>query len=177
MFRVFLLLGAVGLTACAAASIPRQYTDQAEKGVTLTDLTMRPEAYREKVVILGGVLVDAREDEDRTWLLLKNRPLDHDLIPHLPADPDGPEGGAYWVVIGAHALPKDHQQWSRVTIVGRVTDQPPPSGIATSPVLAGMYVHGWDANWGGYGTKGATWEAIQSPNAILSAPKPVLKKE
>ena len=43
------------LTACTA--LPSKYINQAEPGVTLTALTASPQQYRDKVVILGGVLV------------------------------------------------------------------------------------------------------------------------
>jgi starvation-inducible outer membrane lipoprotein len=47
------------LSACSS-TLPTQYIDQAEPGVTLTMLTSNPDRYRDKVVILGGVIVGGK---------------------------------------------------------------------------------------------------------------------
>src|SRR5881409_1035187 len=86
-----------GLNACA--TIPRKYVSQAEPGVTLTMLASRPDAYRGKVVILGGVVINQKQGEDRIWLRVKNRPLDADHVPHMPVSSEGPEAGLYWVQV------------------------------------------------------------------------------
>ncbi|MGH7209011.1 MAG: hypothetical protein ACREIL_06480, partial [Nitrospiraceae bacterium] len=53
--------GIVGLVLLsgfgACGTIPGKFVRQAEPGVTLTSLTKDPQAYRGKVVILGGVVV------------------------------------------------------------------------------------------------------------------------
>ena len=54
------------LTACH--TLPAKYVEQAEQGVTLTSLTASPQQYRDKVVILGGVLVKEREEGGQVWL-------------------------------------------------------------------------------------------------------------
>jgi len=61
---------ALVLTACH--TLPAKYVEQAERGVTLTSLTGSPQLYRDKVVILGGVLVKEREEGSQVWLHLKN---------------------------------------------------------------------------------------------------------
>lgn len=132
------------LSACSLA-IPRQYIDQAEPGVTLTALTSNPEAYREKVVILGGVIVEEQDSGEHVFLRLKNRPLDKEYHPHRPLSLDGPEAGYYWVMMGRGELPEQHHQWARVTVVGQVTGKRPSAATegALEPVLAALYVRGW----------------------------------
>jgi starvation-inducible outer membrane lipoprotein len=126
----------------ACSTLPAKYVEQAERGVTLTSLTASPQHYREKVVILGGVLVNEREEEGQIWLQLKNRPLDPQYHPHRPVSPDGPEAGHFWVTAAnRQQLPARYRQWARMTVVGRV--------IGTTndePILLLMYVRGWDTS-------------------------------
>src|SRR5262245_30947955 len=72
---------------CASLScspLPRKYLHQAEPGVTLTDLVTNPDMYRGKVVILGGTIVEEKQDRGQLWLRMRNRPLDEDYHPHRP---------------------------------------------------------------------------------------------
>ena len=163
-----------GFGACA--TIPSKFVRQAEPGVTLTMLASHPDAYRGTVVILGGTVVTQKEESGRIWLLVENRPLDADYVPHLPTSPDDPEAGEYWIMVAPEGLPKTSRNWSRLTVVGRVSDeQPAPHapGTGREPVLAALYLHGWGSGMGGYGLKEDTWEAKQPANPILSTPMKV----
>lgn len=160
-----------GLVACA--TIPSKFVSQAEPGVTLTALTSHPDAYRGKVVIFGGVVVAQKQEAGRIWLLVKNRPLDADYVPHIPASLDQSEASEYWVMISPEGLPKTFKNWSRLTVVGRVSNERPAQherGTGKEPVLAAMYLRGWGSGWGGYGLREATWEETQAPNYIPSTP-------
>ncbi|MDQ6733879.1 MAG: Slp family lipoprotein [Nitrospirota bacterium] len=133
------------LSACSS-TLPSRYIDQAERGVTLTALTSNPDGYREKIVILGGVIVEEKEIDEQVFLRLKNRPLDKDYRPHRPLSLDGPEAGYYWVMIGRGDLPEQYHQWARVTVVGQVAGKRSTaagSSGAPEPVLAALYLRGW----------------------------------
>ena len=148
------------LTACS--SLPTKYVEQAEPGVTLTALTTSPQQYRDKVVILGGVLVKEREEGGQLWLHLKNRPLDPKYHPHRPTSLEGPEAGHFWVTAASRQqLPPQYRQWARMTIVGRV--------IGTTnqePVLLLMYVRGWDYS----GKNEDAWETSTDPAYVPVIP-------
>jgi hypothetical protein len=88
-YSISSIVMALVLTACH--TLPAKYVEQAERGVTLTSLTGSPQLYRDKVVILGGVLVKEREEGSQVWLHLKNRPLDPKYHPHRPVSLDGPK--------------------------------------------------------------------------------------
>jgi hypothetical protein len=172
-----LVLVALSLVGCQS-TVPKKYVRQAQPGVTLTALKEHPEAYREKVVILGGVIVDKKEEDGRVWLWIKNRPLDKDFVPHVPAYPDGPESGYYWIALTPEGLPKSYQSWARITIVGRVSDEPHPTiegATGSDTVLVGVYLRGWSGTWGGYGTRKEVWEDTRAANAMMSAPKTILR--
>jgi len=155
---MFLLLA---LTACS--TLPSKYIEQAEPGVTLTTLTVSPEQYRDKVVILGGVLVKERDEGGHIWLHLKNRPLDAQYHPHRPVSPEGPEAGHFWVTAtNRQQLPPRFRQWARMTVVGRVI-----GATNQEPVLMLMYVRGWDSS----GANADTWESSIDPAYVPVIPE------
>jgi Outer membrane lipoprotein Slp family len=168
----------VGCISTYQPAVPSKFLHEAERHVTLTALKQHPETYRGKVVILGGVIVDKREEQGRVWLLVKNRPLDEDLIPHVPPSLDGPEAGFYWVSVPPEGLSQSYQGWARVTVVGRVSDETVPHAIRVGDpktVLLGLYIRGWGKGWGGDGTREEAWEDTQSAGTILTAPKTILR--
>ena len=157
-----LLLSGCVLTSCS--TLPSKYIEQAEPGVTLTKLAASPpEQFRNKVVILGGVLVKEREQAGRVWLHLRNRPLDNHYQPHRPISLDGPEAGYFWVTAATHEqLPTRYRKWARMTVVGRVI------GTAENePVLMLMYMRGWDTS----GSNHDGWEESTDPAYLPTIPE------
>jgi hypothetical protein len=176
------LVGGLAIGALLACSppVPKQYIKQAERGVTLTALAGKPAAYRGKTVILGGVIVEQREEPGRIWLLMRNRPLDDKYVPHRDTTMVASESGYYWVIVERENLPHNYREWARVTAVGWVTDRkPPPAKEAApgrssggEPVLDGLYLRGW-----GYGDESLeAWEDRQDPNYIQSNPLQELRQ-
>ncbi len=166
-----------GLVACSGP-IPNQYLKQAEPGVTLTSLTKRNVEYQGKVVILGGVIVDRKSGDNRMWLKVKNRPLDEDYVPHIPLTKEGPEAGHYWVMVWNKDLPRDYQQWARITVVGRLMggklafDEEGSDENIKNVVLSAIFLKGWDKRMGGYGVSEEDDHGIVRTPA---APKPLQK--
>ncbi|HEV8540699.1 MAG TPA: Slp family lipoprotein [Nitrospiraceae bacterium] len=160
---------AVELSACTAG-IPSKFVKQAEPGVTLTTLTKNPGAYQGKTVILGGVIVEQKEEGGYIWLKVKNRPLDADHVPRMPTSRDDPESGHYWIIVTRQGLPKSYKDWARVTVVGRVTGEKSPQATMGEPVLAALYLQGWDSKWGGYGQQD-TYESDHSIPVSPQGPK------
>ena len=150
-----------GLAACN--TVPSKYVDQAEPGITLTALTTSPQQFRDKVVILGGVLVKERQDGGRIWLQLKNRPLDSRYQPHRPISLDGPEAGHFWVTAAnGEQLPAHYREWARMTVVGRVIGT-----TESEPVLMLMYVRGWSTS----GNNDDAWEESFDPAYLPTIPQ------
>jgi starvation-inducible outer membrane lipoprotein len=163
-----------GLFACGGP-IPSQYLKQAEPGVTLTLLSKRQAEYQGKIVILGGVIVDYKSEDNRVWLHVKNRPLDADYVPHMPITNEGPEAGQYWVMVWNKDLPKDYQDWARMTVVGRVSygqAGQDKNAVNEGLVLSALYLRGWDKRMGGYGVREEDDRGILRAPA---APKPLQK--
>ena len=177
-----ILLVIAALAGCG--SIPGKYLREAE-WVTLTQLRTHPEQYRGKTIVLGGVIVMQRAEEGRVWLLVRNRPLDQDYMPHRAAMVGGIEDGHYWIVMEPKALPHGYQHWGRITVVGMVGAQPPPlvdarsatrpsragqDGLSSSqdPILYALYLRGWSLH-----EAESTWEASVDPNYLPSMPPEV----
>jgi len=150
-----------GLWGCA--NVPRHYVRMAEPGTTLTALNAHPEIYREKVVMLGGTIIEEEEIGPYLWLHVENRPLDQDYKPHRPADSDAREAGYYWVIVERQQLPSQYRHWARMTVVGRVSGTQPSK---SEPVLSLLYVRGWGMNTAHDGI----WEKPYDPHYLPSAP-------
>jgi len=167
---VFACSGLLAQVACSS-TIPSKYVKQAEPGITLTTLVNQPEAYKGKVIILGGVVVEERRVDGQVWLHVRNRPLDIDYQPHRDASGVETESGHYWVVLSRDRLPPSYKDWARLTVVGRVI-QPTDGRAGTSakdrpsePILGALYLRGW-----GYGLDQHAWEASQDANYLTTSP-------
>jgi starvation-inducible outer membrane lipoprotein len=166
-----------GLAACSGGVVPSQYLKQAEPGVTLTKLSKDPAAYRGKVVVLGGVIVDEKQGDNRVWLHVKNRPLDDDYVPHIPVTKEGPEAGHYWVMVWKKDLPKDYQNFSRITVVGRLMggkiafDENASDERIQNVILSALYLRGWGKDFGGYITESDDSGFVRAPVAPKSLQK------
>jgi hypothetical protein len=126
-------------------------------------LAASPQQYRDKVVIMGGVLVEERQERDRLWLRLKNRPLDETYHPHRPVSLDGPEAGHFWVTAtNREQLPVRYRKWARMTVVGRVVGE-----TRSEPVLMLMYVRGWGMS----STHDDVWEESLDPSYLVTVPE------
>jgi len=167
---IAVLLGWLVAGGCAT-TVPSKFVQQAQPGVTLTSLKASPNKYMGKVVILGGVIVDKKEDGGRIWLKVKNRPLDSDYVPRIPTSSDDSEAGHYWVMVSQQGLPPSHKNWARMTVVGRVTGDKPAQATTAEPILAALYLRGWGSDWGGYGQRDDTWEDNQAASYITADPK------
>ena len=163
------------LAACALEGlkppVPPRYLAQAERDVTLTALTAHPDQYRDKVVIMGGVVVEERLEQDQLWIRLKNRPLDDTYRPHRPVTQDSPEAGHFWVTASNNSrFSGQYRQWARITVVGRVVGTWSTSTGAASgsePVLSLLYAKGWTSSGSSHDN---AWEISTDPNAIMNVP-------
>jgi starvation-inducible outer membrane lipoprotein len=140
----------VDLGGCATKSspIPSQYRDQVDPNVTYGMLSRQPDSYQGRMVALGGVIIDARSDQQgRTWLFVRNRPLDADFEPHIPVSRD--ERDAFWAIVDPRRLSMNFKMWARITAIGRITNESPSQlGVEDpnrkTPVLVAQFLHGWE---------------------------------
>jgi starvation-inducible outer membrane lipoprotein len=177
LLTVGVTLLVVCLGGCGSSAVPNKYIKQTEPGVTLTKLSKDPAAYRGKVVVLGGVIVDQKHGDNRVWLRVKNRPLDDDYVPHIPVTNEGPEAGYYWVMVLQKDLPKDYQHWSRITVVGRLMggkvafDENASDERIQNIILSALYLRGWGKDFGGYLVETDDSGSVRPPAAPKSLQK------
>jgi starvation-inducible outer membrane lipoprotein len=139
-----------GLPGCVSKTspIPSQYREQIDQTVTFGMLSRQSENYRGKVVALGGVIVNARNDSrGRTWMFVRNRPLDADLEPHIPVSRD--EQDAFWAIVDPQKFSMNLKIWARITVIGSVSDESPSElGLewkkGKQPIISALYLHGWE---------------------------------
>jgi starvation-inducible outer membrane lipoprotein len=149
--------------AVGCSPVPSKYLRVADRNVTLTSLVATPDLYQNRLVILGGVILEEEMRDGRLWLHAKNRPLDQDYRPQLPPSVDDPEGGWYWVIVGNHqSFPPSYHHWADMTVVGRVTGLAP----GKEPMLSLIYVRGWGLQSG----HDAVWEDTIDTNYAPSIP-------
>ena len=159
-----LFLVALCLTV-GCSPIPRKYLSEAEPGVTLTTIMTTSNYYQDKLVILGGTIVEEEMRDGRLWLHVVNRPLDQDYRPQLPPSPNDPEGGLYWVVVGNRTnFPDSYHHWGDMVVVGRVAASAP----GREPVLKMVYVRGRGLQSGQ--RHDAVWEDLVDASYVLSTP-------
>lgn len=94
--------------------VPRKYLRDATPKVTLAALTAAPDVYRNRLVVMGAVILEEQSQAGALWLHVKNRPLDQDYRPQLPPSVDHAEGGWYWVVVD------DQRSFPPRTVIGRI---------------------------------------------------------
>jgi len=152
--------------AIGCSPVPRKYIRDAVPNVTLVSLQTTPDLYRNRLVIMGAVLLEEEHRDGALWLHVKNRPLDQDYRPQLPPSVNDPEAGWYWIVVGSQeAFRNARQHWVDMTVVGRVTGLAP----GKEPVLNMVYVRGW----GRQSDHDGVWEELVDANYIPFVPSEV----
>jgi starvation-inducible outer membrane lipoprotein len=64
--RVILLLALCIVIGCSP--VPKKYLREAVPNVTLSKLTETPQAYRDRLVVMGGVILEEEERGEALWL-------------------------------------------------------------------------------------------------------------
>ncbi len=76
IIRMALMVAAVAYVTSCAPAIPKESLRQADPDITFQSLVKNPDAYRGKVVLLGGQIMSTTLREGATWVEVLQRPLD-----------------------------------------------------------------------------------------------------
>ncbi|HMU54992.1 MAG TPA: Slp family lipoprotein [Nitrospira sp.] len=153
--------------AFGCSPVPRKYLRAAAPNVTLAKLSAAPEVYRDRLVVMGAVILEEESKDGNLWLHVKNRPLDQDYRPQLPPSVDDPEAGWYWVVVSNHqSFPASYRHWADMTLVGRMNGL----GPGNEPILMMVYARGWGLKSG----DSSVWENFTDANYIPFTPEEVI---
>jgi starvation-inducible outer membrane lipoprotein len=137
-----------GLLAGCAARIPPQLAEQVSWKLSFPELCQQPEAYRGRVVALGGVVTHIDAVDAGYRVVVSEVPLDGSGR-HRPAV-EQPPRGKFIVLIPKHRFPRDLRPGTEVTVVGEVLGKGSLSGaesVAEVPLLDEQYTLVWGPSW------------------------------
>jgi outer membrane lipoprotein len=110
---LFLLL--LALSSCAPA-VSKQYQQEADQALSFPLLAADPEAYKGKIVILGGVIAQTTAKTGQTELEIVQKPLDS---ANAPETTDKSEG-RFLVLAEQFLDPLIYRKDRRITVAGEV---------------------------------------------------------
>ncbi len=77
MRKIILIFVIVLFLSGCAHVISQELREQTDKGLTTEMLFKNPEAYKEKVVILGGIIISTQNSKKGTYVEVLQAPLDY----------------------------------------------------------------------------------------------------
>jgi outer membrane lipoprotein len=112
---VFLFLLILTLPSCAP-TISKQVQEQAEASLSFPVLSADPDAYKGKIVILGGVIAQTTAKTGQTELEIVQKPLDSFKVPETT---DRSEG-RFLVLADQFLDPLIYKKDRKITVAGEV---------------------------------------------------------
>ncbi len=135
-------------TGCAP-TFPRGIMDQVDRNVSFADLRKDPDGYKGKWVMLAGIIVDSRSEEDgSTSIEIVQKPADSRGRPLRTDD----TGGRFIAVSKQFLDPAIYHRGRLITVVGEVagkTVRPLGEVAYQYPLLEVKAVHLWEPYYSG----------------------------
>ncbi len=151
MRRLLFLLPLLLLTAGCAHYISAQSRAAVDRAITFSQLRRNPDAYMEKTVMLGGVIMAMTRGPWGTRLEVEEHPLDSRELPDVSI----PSGGCFVAVTSEHLDPEQYGEGTLVSLVGKVSGKEVMAflGARACPVVEAGGIHAIVfeemPNWGG----------------------------
>ena len=137
-----------GLVAGCAAGIPPQLAGQVSWNLSFPEIRRQPEAYRGRVVALGGIVRHIEAADGGYRVVVSELPFDGSSR-HRPAVDQLPRGW-FIVLIHGQTLPSDLRPGAEITVVGEIlgVGVSPEAGVDEAvPVLDGRHLKVWGPSW------------------------------
>ena len=137
----FLLPGYSSLTACAPA-ISKQFREQVTPPVSFSELLSDPNAYEGRKVILGGYILEVKNELDASLLTILQAPLDFQNRPHSRDR----SRGRFLVRADKFMDPEIYKKDRKLTVGGRVagdSEQPLGDHMYRYPVIEVEELYLW----------------------------------
>jgi outer membrane lipoprotein len=134
-------IAALMLLACSPP-FPRELLEKVEKNVPYTALQKVPEKYAGKLLMLGGTIVDTKNQKEGTRIEVLQKPLDGEGRPELTDE----TGGRFMVVTHQFLDSAVYHRGRMVTVIGEAAaPQVLPLGEIEYryPVLVAKGLHLW----------------------------------
>jgi outer membrane lipoprotein len=148
LFKLLVSATVWGFLAGCVARIPPQLAAQVSWNVDFPEIRRQPEAYRGRVVALGGIVTQIEAADEGYRVIVSELPLDGSSR-HRPAVDQLPRG-RFMVLIPWHAFPRDLRPSAEITMVGEVLAKGTLSGAGVSeevPLLNERYIKVWGPSW------------------------------
>jgi outer membrane lipoprotein len=107
---------AAGVTAGCAPPFPKDLLDRTEKNVPFSALQKEPERFSGKLLMLGGMIVDAKNLKAGTQIEVLQKPLDGEGQPVATDE----TGGRFLVVTSQFLDGAIYHRGRSITIIGEV---------------------------------------------------------
>jgi starvation-inducible outer membrane lipoprotein len=145
-----LIVGACicGLVAGCAAGIPPQLSAQVSWNLGFADIRQYPEAYRGRVVALGGIVTQIEAVDEGYRVIVSELPFEPSSR-YRPAVDQLPRG-RFIVLIPRQSFLSDLRPGAEVTVVGEVLGAGTSSDAGIDervPVLEERYMKVWGPSW------------------------------
>ncbi len=115
MKKILLLIGLIAVSACAPA-FSRQSMDQFEPYPPFQVLLQDPDAYKGRVVMCGGEIIQTRTEANEAWVEVLQKPLDWQ---HRPQQGDV-SYGRFLVHFSSFQDPAIYAPGRQITVIGEV---------------------------------------------------------
>ena len=164
-YLVFAFLFLILFSGCSPIS--RELRTQADRTLTFQQVFQNPEAYRGKIVIWGGEIIETTNQKDGTTLIIVlQRPLDWTQEPKFQHSE-----GRFLLLVEGYADPYVFRRGRRVTVAGEIVGRKVMrlGELEYSyPLLQSKQIYLWgeyyyppypypDYPWGYYGYYGPWW--------------------
>jgi outer membrane lipoprotein len=148
LLKLIIGAGIWGLLAGCAAGIPPQVAGQVSWHLSFPEIRRQPEAYRGRVVALGGIVRHIEPANGGYRVVVSELPFDGSSR-YRPAVDQLPRG-RFIVLIHGQALPSDLQPGAEVTVVGEILGAGTLSEAGVDegvPLLDGRHLKVWGPSW------------------------------
>ena len=137
-----------GLVAGCAAGIPPQLASQVSWNLGFADIRQVPEAYRGRVVALGGIVTHIEAVDEGYHVIVSELPFEPSSR-YRPAVDQLPRG-RFIVLIPRQAFSRDLRPGAEVTVVGEVLGAGTLSEAGVEErvlLLEGRHLKVWGPSW------------------------------
>jgi outer membrane lipoprotein len=113
---LFFLIVFFIISFSGCAPISKELRGQADKTLTFQQVFQNPEAYKRKIVIWGGDIIEAINQKDGTTLIVVlQRPLDWTEEPEFRRSE-----GRFIILVGGYVDPYIFRRGRRITVAGEI---------------------------------------------------------
>jgi outer membrane lipoprotein len=140
--RLLLASALVLCAGCATSPISKPLREAAKPQPSFAEINARPEAYRNRPVLLGGVIVETKNQPQATEIEVLQKPLERS---DRPEDVDRSHG-RFLVRCNGFLDPAVYAQGREITVAGEVQGQearPLDQTQYTYPVISCREIHLW----------------------------------